>query len=99
MGAVNDAGGPVDVAIAALMAGADLLLCCHDEDLQERIRGALIDEALRSPSVKKRLEEAQGRSVALRKRFVPKPASAEDLNDLLTSTTPDVVRELESYVE
>ena len=85
MGAVVDAGGAVDVAREAMMAGADLLLCCHDESLQEAIREALADEARRSDAFAKRLEDAAERSVALRRRFVPGPVRPEELDEQLSS--------------
>lgn len=100
MGAVNEAGGAVEVAVDALMAGADLLLCCHDEELQEEIREALVDAARRSPSVERRLVNAASRSISLRRRFVPAPASVEDLHDLFEDTeTRELMRRMESDFE
>jgi beta-N-acetylhexosaminidase len=85
MGAVSDAGGPVEVALEALMAGADLMLMCHDEDIQERIRAALADAARRSPAVASRLDEAAARSLELRRRFAPSPAPEDALDEAFGS--------------
>lgn len=82
MGAVVEAGGAVDVALEALMAGADLLLCCHDEELQESIRGALVRAAEKSESVSERLQRAASRAVELRRRFRPDAVASEELTQL-----------------
>lgn len=80
MGAVGEAGGPVEVALEALMAGADLMLMCHDEDTQERIREALAATARRSPAVASRLAAAAARSLGLRRRFTPAPVPEDALD-------------------
>jgi beta-N-acetylhexosaminidase len=85
MGAVSDAGGPVEVAVEALVAGADLMLLCHDEDLQEGIRAALADAARKSPAVARRLDAAAARSLGLRRRFTPAPAPEEALDGAFSS--------------
>jgi beta-N-acetylhexosaminidase len=100
MGAVRDAGGAVDVAVEALMAGSDLLLCCHDEELQEEIRVALADAARRQRSVERRLEQAASRSVALRRRFVPSPVLPERLDGALSGPEIDeIVLALDGGIE
>jgi beta-N-acetylhexosaminidase len=90
MGAVSSAGGAFDVAVDALAAGADLLLVCHDEDLEERLRAHVAAAARRSATVASRLEDAAARSLGLRRRFVPAPAAPANLARALAD---EVVRE------
>jgi beta-N-acetylhexosaminidase len=98
MGAVAHAGGARDGAVEALMAGADLLLICHDEDLQEQVIDNLADQARRHQSVAQRLQEAARRVGQLRRRFAPAPAvTVDDLGH--DEESLDVVRTLEERLE
>jgi beta-N-acetylhexosaminidase len=61
-------------AIAAILAGCDLLLVCSDEDAQEQVVSTLAQEISRSKAFRTRCEEAQARSLAMRRRSVASPA-------------------------
>ena len=98
MGAVTQAGGARDGAVEALMAGADVLLICHDEDLQEQVIENLADQARRRQSVAQRLQEAAQRVMELRQRFAPAPAiTVDDLGQDDESLA--LVRTLEERLE
>ncbi len=62
-----------DAAVAAIEAGCDGLLVCTDTDSQERAREALAARADRDGVFARRLREAHGRMLALRRRAPPRP--------------------------
>ena len=94
MGAVAQAGGLVEVAVEALVAGVDLLLICNDEEAQEQVLEAVADAARRSPATAVRLEQAASRAHDLRARFTPSPAPIEALDAALDSETSRHVGQL-----
>jgi len=64
-----------EAAVAAVRAGCDVvLLCAEDEEAPARAYDALVVEAERDAAFRARCEEAAARSVALRRRFPPRPA-------------------------
>jgi beta-N-acetylhexosaminidase len=100
MGAVLRAGGPEEVAVEALAAGADLVMVCRGADLEERVRARVAEAARRSPALARRLLEAADRARGLRTAFVPSPVQASDLVAVLDSPESRAVTlELESRRE
>jgi beta-N-acetylhexosaminidase len=88
MGAVSGEGGTVDASLAALSAGADLLLFSHQPELAVESARA-IEKAVESGGVpRSRLEEAYAHVVALRtagqpplplKHFPPHPGVGREI--------------------
>jgi beta-N-acetylhexosaminidase len=66
-----------ETAVAAVRAGCDALLVCSREDWQERALEALVREAEKDGAFRARCEASAARSLALRRRFPPKPLGAE----------------------
>lgn len=62
-------------AVAAVEAGCDVLLACHDAALQARAQEALVARASADPSFCARCVEAFERSITVRQRFAPRPAT------------------------
>jgi beta-N-acetylhexosaminidase len=65
--------GAGEAAVLAVLAGCDVLLVCSREDLAGEVHAALVREAERSDAFRARCEEASARSVAMRRRAVPRP--------------------------
>jgi beta-N-acetylhexosaminidase len=59
-----------EAGLAALLAGADLLLICHDAHAQRRLHRHLIDRVKSGDLPVARLDEALRRVFALKRRFV-----------------------------
>jgi beta-N-acetylhexosaminidase len=73
MQAITAHGSIEDAAVAAIAAGCDLALVCHDFDAQERVWAALVREAERSAAFRGRCEEAFTRVTAARARAKARP--------------------------
>lgn len=62
-------GGPADHAVAAVLAGCDLLLVCSgDTAVHDAVHQALVHEAERSEALRARIVEASARNATLRRR-------------------------------
>jgi beta-N-acetylhexosaminidase len=72
-----------DTSVAAVEAGCDMLLVCSDEAKAERAHAALVARAERDAAFRGRCEEAVARSLAMRRRAPPRPASHAELDELL----------------
>lgn len=83
MGAITEAFGVDEAARLSFLAGADLLLICHDLDRQRKAAQAVLSEIERSAAAKKRLEESLERITRARTRLgdSEKAASLSDLGD------------------
>lgn len=64
-----------EAAVAAVLAGCDVLLVCSRADLADRAHEALVREAESSDAFRARCEEALGRFEAMRRKRLP-PGSA-----------------------
>lgn len=72
-------GDPADHAVAAVLAGCDLLLVCSDRDAAERCFDALLREIETSPAFRARAEEAADRAARLCRDNTPDLARFEAL--------------------
>lgn len=71
MGAMDQQGPAAEAARAAFMAGADLLLICHDQDKARGAKDALAAAMRKGELAGERLEESLIRLGALKNGFVP----------------------------
>jgi len=65
-------------AVAAVEAGCDVLLVCHDPALQARAHAALVERAGADPGFRARCVAAFERAIAARRRFAPRPATVAE---------------------
>lgn len=65
-------------AVAAVEAGCDVLLVCHDPSLQARAHAALVARARADRGFLARCTEAAERALAARRRFPPRPATVAE---------------------
>lgn len=63
-----------EAAFNALMAGADVLLICHDAPAQRRAYRHLLERARGGEIPPRRIDEAAGRVLALKRRYVARRA-------------------------
>jgi beta-N-acetylhexosaminidase len=77
MRAVSERASPGELAVAAVAAGCDVLLVCSREEAQDETFAALVRAAEASAEFRARVEEAAGRSAALR-RVRRRPVSAAE---------------------
>jgi beta-N-acetylhexosaminidase len=77
MRAVSEGATPGELACASIAAGCDVLLVCSREDAQDEAFASLVRAAQSSSAFRTRVEEAAGRSAALR-HARRRPASAEE---------------------
>ena len=75
---------PAESAVAAVLAGCDVLLVCSRADLAAEAHAALVYEAGRSAAFRARCEEAAARALAMRRRVPPRPAA--DLTSAFTAS-------------
>jgi beta-N-acetylhexosaminidase len=75
MRAIADHMGVAAAAVAAVRAGCDALLLCHDESHQAAAEEALIREAERDAELRRRIGEAAHRIRALKKAHVANQAA------------------------
>lgn len=78
MGAVSQHHDIETAACAAVRAGCDAILICHDEDAAARAHAALTREAQRNEVFRARIIEAATRLVAYRDKFQVAMASTQD---------------------
>ncbi|AUX23511.1 glycoside hydrolase family 3 [Sorangium cellulosum] len=73
-----------EAAPAAIEAGCDVLLVCHDEEVQDRAQEALVRKAERDPRFRERCAEAAARGLRARRGCPPRPcASAAALAEVV----------------
>lgn len=88
-----------EAAVAAVLAGCDVLLVCSREDLADDAHAALVREAEASAAFRARCEEAYARAVAMRRRARPEPLlDAGALDRALSAAAPlraELARRLE----
>lgn len=65
-------------AIQAIRAGCDVLLICHDLELQERARAALAARAEADSDFRTRCQQAFSRFIQARRRCPPRPKKSSD---------------------
>lgn len=70
MEGVRSGWGSAEAAVLAVLAGADVLLCCHTWETQRAIRDALVAAARSGRITEARLDESLGRIQAAKKRWV-----------------------------
>jgi beta-N-acetylhexosaminidase len=75
MRAVADTWPIGEAAVAAVAAGCDALLICHEEAAQEMALEALVRECERSPAFADRCDQARRRVLAARRRARAQPAT------------------------
>ena len=96
MKAVADRFPIEESAVRAITAGCDLLLVCSDEDLQTRAHEALVRRAEKDAVFRARCEEAFARSLALRRRFPPRPSPSSVASVIGGEASLAMARELAS---
>ncbi len=62
--------GPSEAAVLAVLAGADILLCCHTEQTQRGIQAALLAAAQSGRITQARLDQSLARIHAAKQRWV-----------------------------
>jgi beta-N-acetylhexosaminidase len=67
--------GAGEAAVLAVLAGCDVLLVCSRPDMADEVHAALTREAEASPAFRARCEQAKERSLAMRRRARPAPAT------------------------
>lgn len=77
MRALSDRMDIEQSAVLAVRAGCDALLVCSDLDLLQRAHRALVVKAEADAEFRTRVLQATTRSLAARRRFPPRPVSAE----------------------
>jgi beta-N-acetylhexosaminidase len=88
MRALSDQLEIEQTAVGAVRAGCDALLICHDADLQERARVALITKAESDADFRNRCQQAVTRSLAARRRYPPRAAAhLSEVEALLAART------------
>jgi beta-N-acetylhexosaminidase len=70
MGAVLAAGPIEEVAIGHVRASGDLCLICHQEELIVRAHEALVREAQRDRTLRRRVEDSARRVIAFKKKWL-----------------------------
>ncbi|MBF0499897.1 MAG: beta-N-acetylhexosaminidase [Candidatus Riflebacteria bacterium] len=75
MGAITETFGVPDAARRAFLAGADLLLVCHNLELQREAAETIASEIGNSPTARDRLTESLARIKSARNRLVACPSS------------------------
>jgi beta-N-acetylhexosaminidase len=91
------AGGPHTpeaAAVAALEAGCDLLLLCHEATLQTRVQRALEQRIAAGGAFRTRCLEAAARGLRMRRRCPPQPETDGALERLLQEEVEPLMREL-----
>jgi beta-N-acetylhexosaminidase len=83
MGAIEKHHAIDHAAPAAVWAGCDVLLICHDQDKQDAALEALVARAARDDFFRKRCEEAAQRVARIRQLCPPKPAEPSRLGALV----------------
>lgn len=85
---------PEAAGVLAIEAGCDVLLVCHDAELQQRVHAALLERAGRDRAFERRCFEAARKSLALRRRRPPQPGSPATLERLLREEVEPFAAEL-----
>ncbi len=70
MRGVSEGWGSAEAAVLAVLAGADILLCCHTWEVQKSIRDALVQAARSGRIPEGRLDESLARIAAAKARWV-----------------------------
>lgn len=65
-----------ELSVGSVRAGCDVLLVCHDQDLQDRAHEALVREAERDRGFYERCVTAVTRGIAARRKAPPAPIAA-----------------------
>lgn len=94
MQAIQGHGSMGDAAVAALLAGCDLLLVCSRSDAQAEVHAAVSARITADERFAARCREAARRGLALRRAFPPAPASPEAFEALERSLLEPLAREL-----
>lgn len=88
-----------EAAIRAITAGCDTLLVCSRADLAEEVHQALVREAETSAAFRARIEEAQRRFLAMRKKLPVRMAASEDALASVFEASQPIARELASRLD
>lgn len=95
MRGITDGHAPETAAVLALEAGCDLLLVCHDAELQARVHRALVERVDADDAFRATCLVAARRSLALRRRRPPRPGSAAELEQVLRDEVAPLQAELQ----
>lgn len=85
---------PEAAGVLAVEAGCDVLLVCHDAELQTRVHAALLERAERDEAFRRRCRAAARKSLALRRRQPPQPGSPATLERLLREEVEPLAAEV-----
>jgi beta-N-acetylhexosaminidase len=85
---------PEAAGVLAIEAGCDVLLVCHDAELQARVHAALLERAERDEGFKRRCLAAAHKSLVMRRRRPPQPGSRATLERLLREEVEPLAAEL-----
>jgi beta-N-acetylhexosaminidase len=86
---------PEAAGLIALEAGCDILLVCHDSELQARVHASLLERATSDATFRRRCVIAATRSLALRKSRPPAPGSTQALERILREEVEPLSAELQ----
>jgi beta-N-acetylhexosaminidase len=78
MRALSDRWPIEETSVAAVRAGCDVVLVCHDFDLQERAHHALVARAEADPQFRARCNDAVARALRARREQPPRPVPSRD---------------------
>lgn len=78
MHAIADTAGTARGAVEAIKAGADIALICHTESVQRAAQQALLAALESGELPEARLDEAVGRVLAAKRRFLAAPSSIDE---------------------
>jgi len=78
MRALSDRWPIEETSVAAVRAGCDVLLVCHDFDVQERAHAALVARAEADPQFRARCNDAVTRSLRARRQQPPRPVPSRN---------------------
>ena len=83
MAAVSASCDPAEAAVAAYLAGCDLLLICHHPDFALEALDRLVQMALDGHISGQRVQETRSRVLAIKKNLNPLPGPLAELTGLL----------------
>jgi beta-N-acetylhexosaminidase len=94
MQAIQGHGSFGDAAVAALLAGCDLLLVCSRSDAQAEVHAAVSERIAADPAFAARCRQAAGRGLALRRAYPPAPGTPEAFAELTRNLLVPLAEEL-----
>lgn len=91
--------GAGDAAVAAVLAGCDVLLVCSRADMADEVHAALVREAEGSPAFRARCVEAAARMASMCRRAPPRPVLDEAARAAVFEASAAVAAEMQRALE